>query len=263
MLTDALSSSGEEEHRLQLCEILNSFGLSVSSTWQQMSASQTSISSKWLGYSKEKEKRPTATKHRWGGHFYLWRGCIWLCQFSQASPGTVPVPVIPAERYCRISLSLDSASWQWTTCRTHSCTPGMSQKTDQLGSPLTLDLVLLLNVLVLWEDGDYELQKTGDIFCQGTDSLLCSFRLLEGSLLTSYWSLPFLELSLREINWPFTSDQQWHLVLASNKIRAYEFHVFRMAVTSLETSDNCKAPASALFCILQLFCPSRLFLFPS
>lgn len=29
VLTDALSSSGEEEHRLQLCEILNSFGLSI------------------------------------------------------------------------------------------------------------------------------------------------------------------------------------------------------------------------------------------
>lgn len=31
VLTDALSSSGGEEHRLQLCEILNSFALSVSS----------------------------------------------------------------------------------------------------------------------------------------------------------------------------------------------------------------------------------------
>lgn len=32
VLMDALFSSGEEEHRLQLCEILNSFGLSVSSS---------------------------------------------------------------------------------------------------------------------------------------------------------------------------------------------------------------------------------------
>lgn len=31
VLMDALPSSGGEEHRLQLCEILNSFGLSVSS----------------------------------------------------------------------------------------------------------------------------------------------------------------------------------------------------------------------------------------
>lgn len=53
-------------------------------------------------------------------------------------------------------------------------------------SPLTSDLVLLLNALVLWEDWDYGLQKAGDVFYQGTDSLLCSFGLLEGSLLTSY-----------------------------------------------------------------------------